>query len=119
DPLCLGQAVRRIVRLAGDSGVQPMLGPAIFSFAGMSFQSERNALIADGGASLELTHLEGRLLAHFLSRPWTLCSRAKIHQLVYGRNNAAGSRALDAVINRLRKKLSRLARPSAPSIIKT
>ena len=119
DPLCLGQAVRRIVRLTGNSGAQPMLGPAIFSFAGMSFQSERNALIADGGASLELTHLEGRLLAHFLSRPWTLCSRAKIHQLVYGRNNAAGSRALDAVINRLRKKLSRLARPSAPSIIKT
>ena len=60
-----------------------------------------------------------RLLAHFLSRPWTLCSRAEIHELLYGRNDAVGGRALDAVVNRLRKKLAHLIRSPAPSLIKT
>jgi DNA-binding response OmpR family regulator len=118
-PLYLGQAVRRIIRLAGNCRQQPMRRSATFSFAGMSFQSERNALAADDGSSLELTNSEGRLLAHFVSRPWTLCSRAEVHELLYGRNDAVGSRALDAVVSRLRKKLARLARPSAQSIIKT
>jgi DNA-binding response OmpR family regulator len=119
DPLRLSQAVGRIVRLTGNNRAQTMHRSATFSFAGMSFQRERYALVADDGSSLELTSSEGRLLAHFLSRPWTLCSRAEIHELLYGRNDAVGGRALDAVVNRLRKKLARLIRSPAPSLIKT
>src|SRR2546423_1127641 len=74
DPLRLSQAVGRIVRLTGNNRAQTMHRSATFSFAGMSFQRERYALVADDGSSLELTSSEGRLLAHFLSRPWTLCS---------------------------------------------
>jgi two-component system response regulator AdeR len=119
DPLCLSQAVRRVLRITGNSRAGAMRGPTNFSFAGMSFQSERKLLVADDGSTLALTNSEGRLLAHFLLRPWTVCSRAEIRKLLYGRDDAAGRRALDAVVNRLRKKLSSLVRSSAPSLIQT
>jgi DNA-binding response OmpR family regulator len=96
-----------------------MRGAAIFSFAGLRFQSDRNLLAADDGSTLVLTNLEGRLLAHLLLRPRTLYSRAELRKLLYGRDDAGGVRAPDAVVNRLRKKLSSLLRSSAPSLIKT
>jgi two-component system OmpR family response regulator len=96
-----------------------MRRPAKFSFAGMSFQSARKLLVAGDGSSLALSNLESRLLAHFLLRPWTLHSRAEIRELLYGRESAVGIRTSDAVVNRLRKKLSYLLPSSAPSLIKT
>ena len=66
-----------------------------------------------------LTNREGRLLAHFLARPWTVCSRAEIRELLYGDDDEVGSRALGALVNRLRKKLSHFVRPAASSLIKT
>jgi len=119
DPLRLSQAVRRVLRVTGDNRAPAMPRPANFSFAGMSFHSERNLLVADDGSTLALTNLEGRLLAHFLLCPWTVCSRAEIRKLLYGRDDAVGSRAVAAVVNRLRKKLSSAGRSSAPSLIKT
>jgi DNA-binding response OmpR family regulator len=120
DPLCLSQAVRRILRGVGNSRAQAMRRPAIFSFAGLSFQTERNRLVADEGASLILTNSEGRLLAHFLSQPWTLCSQTEIRELLLnGHDNAVGSRAPGAIVNRLRRKLLRLAGFPAQSLIKT
>jgi two-component system, OmpR family, response regulator len=119
DPLCLSQAVRRVVRVTGNSPAQGMRGPAKFSFAGMSFQSERNLLVADDGSSLILTNLQARLLAHFLRRPSTVFSRAEIGELLYGRDSAVSSRAAVAVVNRLRKRLASLVRSSAQSLIKT
>jgi DNA-binding response OmpR family regulator len=113
DPFRLSQAVRRILRAPAKHR------PMHFSFAGMSFSSERNMLVADEGSSLVLTNLEGRLLAHFLSRPWTTCSRPEIGRLLYGRDDAVARRAIGLVVNRLRKKFSRLVQPSASSLIKT
>jgi DNA-binding response OmpR family regulator len=119
DPLGLSRAVRRILRITGSSRAPARHRPVNCSFAGMSFRSDRNLLVADDGSSLLLTNLEGRLLAHFLSCPWTLCSRAEIGNLLYGRDDAVGSRASGLVVNRLRKKFSRLVRPWASSLIKT
>jgi DNA-binding response OmpR family regulator len=117
--LGLSQAVRRILRRTGSNRAPATRRPVNFSFAGMSLLSERNLLVADDGSSLVLTNLEGRLLAHFMSRPWTLCSRAEIGKLLYGHEDAVGTRAIGQVVNRLRKKLSRLVRLSASSLIKT
>jgi len=119
DPLGLSQAVGRILGVAGKSRLQAMRRRAKFSFAGMSFQSARKLLVADDGSSLALSNLESRLLAHFLLRPWTLHSRAEIRELLYGRESGVGTRTSDAVVNRLRKKLSCLLPSSAPSLIKT
>ncbi len=120
DPLCLSQAIRRIVRLTSDRSAQTIRSnPRNFLFAGMRFQSDRNVLVAADGSLLELTNSESYLLAHFLTRPWILCSRAELRELVYGHNDPFGNRALDAVVSRLRKKLARLIRPPAPSLIKT
>jgi DNA-binding response OmpR family regulator len=119
DPLRLSQAVRRILRIIGDNRAPARRRPINFAFAGMSFHSERNLLVASDGSSLALTNLEGHLLAHFLSRPWKLCSRAEIGNLLYGRNDAVASRAIGLVVNGLRRKFSRLVRPSASSLIKT
>jgi len=119
DILCLSRAIRGILRDTGDGRAHAKRGPVQFSFAEMTFQIERNVLVTNNGPSVVLTNSEGRLLAHLLSRPWVLCSRAEIHELLYGRDHAVGSRALDAVVNRLRKKLSCLGRPPAKSLIKT
>jgi DNA-binding response OmpR family regulator len=119
DPLGLSQAVRRILRGTGSYRAPATRRPVNFSFAGMSFLSERNLLVADDGSSLVLTNLEGRLLAHFMSRPWTLCSRAEIGKLLYSHDDAVGTRAIGLVVNRLRKSLSRLVPLTALSLIKT
>jgi DNA-binding response OmpR family regulator len=119
DPLGLSQAVRRMLGITDNNRATMRRRPVNFSFAGMGFRGERNLLVAEDGSSLALTELEGRLLAHFLSRPWTLCSRAEIGKLLYGRDDTVGSRAIGLVVNRLRKKLSRLVPPSAPWLIKT
>ena len=119
DILCFSRAIRGILRDEGEGGAHAKRRPASFSFAGMIFQIERNVLLADNEPSVVLTNSEGRLLTHLLSRPWTLCSRAEIRELLYGRDDGVGSRALDAVVNRLRKKLSCLGRPPAQSLIKT
>jgi two-component system OmpR family response regulator len=63
--------------------------------------------------------LEGRLLALFLSRPWTLCTRNELAELLYGREERVGDRAIDVVVNRLRKKLSSAGGAEAGRLIQT
>jgi len=88
-------------------------------FAGISFQPGRDVLAADDGSTVELTTSEARLLSHFLSKPWTLCTRREIGEFLYGNNHMIGDRALDAIVNRLRKKLSSLGGYAVDQLIKT
>jgi two-component system, OmpR family, response regulator len=119
DILCLNEAIQRIMRVTRRDRPTVSRPPETFSFAGMSFFPRRNLLAGEGGSTLDLTSSEGRLLAHFVSKPWTLCSRSEIGELLYGPEHTVGDRAIDVVVNRLRKKLATLGGPDGEDLIKT
>jgi hypothetical protein len=60
-----------------------------------------------------LSHPESRILAALLSRPGEAVSREVLAYAAWGRPAAAGSRALDAHVSALRRKLRGLAPPAA------
>jgi two-component system OmpR family response regulator len=93
--------------------------PDNFRFAGVSFYPGRNLLTGPVGNNIDLTTSEGRLLTYFVSRPWTLCTRSQIGELLYGPEHSVGDRAIDVVVNRLRKKLVLAGGIDAEQLIKT
>jgi two-component system, OmpR family, response regulator len=119
DILRLNQTIQNIIRVTRRGRPSLSKAPANFSFAGMSFHPLRNLLIGDDGSTVDLTSSEGRLLTHFLSKAWTLCARNEIGELLYGCEHTVGDRAIDVVVNRLRKKLASLGGPGAERLIKT
>jgi DNA-binding response OmpR family regulator len=68
---------------------------------------------------IELTSSEGRLLTHFLSKPRALCTRGEIAELLYGPRHGVGERAIDVLVNRLRKKLAAAGGDAAQRLIRT
>jgi two-component system OmpR family response regulator len=93
--------------------------PGRFLFAGLAFRPGRNALAGEDGSTVELTTSEARLLSHFLSKPWTLCTRSEIGEFLYGDKHTVGDRALDVIVDRLRQKISSRGGPAAEQLIKT
>jgi two-component system OmpR family response regulator len=119
DILSLNQAIQRIVRIRGHGN--PTLGRTRekLCFAGISFDPRRNSLTGPEGANIDLTTSEARSLAYFASRPWMLCTRSEIADLLYGPGHSVGDRAIDVVVNRLRKKLVLAAGIDAEQLVKT
>jgi two-component system OmpR family response regulator len=116
--LSLNAVVQKIIRVAGNGGLRPALQSEAFEVEGMIFQPRRNALSANG-CSIRLTTAENHLLLHFLSRPWMVCRRAEIADVIYDRYRPTTDRAIDVVVTRLRKKLTSLRGPAASGLIKT
>jgi DNA-binding response OmpR family regulator len=54
-----------------------------------------------------------------VSKPWTICSRREIGELLYGPQHTVGDRAIDVIVNRLRKKLASVGGDDAEHLIKT
>jgi len=119
DIVSLNQTIQRIVRVRGRDRPVSSRAPDNFRFAGVSFYPGRNLLIALKGNNTDLTSSEARLLTHFVSRPWTLFTRSEIGELLYGREHSVGDRAIDVVVNRLRKKLVLAGGIDAEQLIKT
>ena len=119
DIVRLNQTIQRIVRVRGREKPVSSRAPDNFRFAGVSFFPGRNLLTALEGNNTDLTTSEARLLTHFVSRPWTLCTRSEIGELLYGREHSVGDRAIDVVVNRLRKKLVLAGGIDAEQLIKT
>jgi two-component system OmpR family response regulator len=119
DIIALHQAIQRVLRGEGRSKAPLTSLPADLGFAGLHFYSERDRLQGADGATIALTRSEGRLLAYFLSKPWNLCTRAEIGELLYGPEHNVGDRALDMVVNRLRKKLGLVGGADAEQLITT
>jgi DNA-binding response OmpR family regulator len=71
------------------------------------------------GAMARLTTAELDLLSLLVSRPWTICSRAEIGEILYGRHRPKSDRAIDVIVARLRKKLASLVGPSAEELVQT
>ena len=119
DIVGLNQTIQRIVRVRGRD--RPVAGraPDNFRFAGVSFYPGRNLLTAPAGDNIDLTTSEARLLTHFVSQPWALCTRSEIGELLYGSEHSVGDRAIDVVVNRLRKKLVLAGGVDAEQLIKT
>jgi DNA-binding response OmpR family regulator len=119
DIVILNQTIQRIVRVRGRGRPVSSRAPDNFRFAGVCFYPGRNLLIGPAGNNLDLTTSEARLLTHFVSRPWTLCTRSEIGELLYGPEHSVGDRAIDVVVNRLRKKLVLAGGIDAEQLIKT
>jgi two-component system, OmpR family, response regulator len=119
DIVSLNQTIQKIIRVRGRGRPSLTSGPGGFVFAAMRFHPRRNLLAGENGATADLTTSEGRLLAHFVSKPWILCTRGEIGELLYGPEHAVGDRAIDVVVNRLRKKLVAVGGADAEHLIKT
>jgi two-component system response regulator protein BraR/BceR len=119
DIISLNETIQKIIRVRGRRRLSVPGAPENFLFAGMRFYPHRNLLAGDCGSTAELTSSEGRLLAHFLSKPWTLCTRSEIAELLYGAGDVVGGRAIYVVLARLRKKVASVGGADAEHVIKT
>lgn len=119
DIISLNQTIQRIVRVRGRAKPLPSRAPENLCFAGIRFYPRRNTLTGPDSANVDLTTSEARLLTHFAARPWTLCTRNEIAELLYGPEHSVGDRAIDVVVNRLRKKLVLAGGIDAEQLVKT
>jgi DNA-binding response OmpR family regulator len=119
DIIGLNQSIQKVMRIRGRAAPAVSRAPADVHFAEMRFCPGRNLLAGSDGSTVELTSSEARLLAHLVSKPWILCTRKEIGELLYGPEHMVGDRATDVVVNRLRRKLAVLGGPDAEQLIKT
>jgi DNA-binding response OmpR family regulator len=119
DIVGLNQTIQRIVRVRGRERPVSSRAPNNFHFGGVCFSPGRNLLTGPARNNIDLTTSEARLLSHFVSRPWTLCTRSEIAELLYGPEHSVGDRAIDVVVNRLRKKLALAGGIDSEQLIKT
>ena len=119
DIIRLNQTIQQIIRVRSRRKPATSKAQQSCAFAGMHFHPSRNLLAGEAGANADLTSSEGRLLSHFVAKPWTLCTRSEIGALLYGPGHSAGDRAIDVVVNRLRKKLVTVGGADAEWLIKT
>jgi two-component system, OmpR family, response regulator len=123
DIMLLNQTVQKIIQLS--RGAPP---PAVaresgllqtVSFAGLVLYPHENLLVGANGASVKLTTSENRVLLHFVSNPWILCTRDAIAEALYGPRRPNSDRAVDVIVTRLRKKIAELTGDVAQRLIKT
>jgi DNA-binding response OmpR family regulator len=119
DLLLLNERLQRIIHITRGRSRQQGATPEAFVFGGLTFYPHRDLLAVPGGAALAVTTSESRLLSHLVSHPWRLCPRAELIDVLYGTDPSASARALDTVINRLRRKLVLLRGATAHALIKT
>ena len=119
DLLLLNQTLHQIKKVARLTRPQATRIADAVAFAGLVFQPHQNLLTGDDGGSARLTSSESRLLSLFVSRPWALHTRADVGEMLYGRHRPISDRAIDVVVNRLRKKLVSLCGPTGQRLIKT
>jgi two-component system OmpR family response regulator len=122
DIMQLNQTVQQIIQLSKNSrdtvaaeGTQTQP----FSFSGLTLHPHENRLIAGDGSTVKLTTSENRVLLHFVSNPWTLCTRDALAEALYGPHRPNSDRAVDVIVTRLRKKIAALGGPAAQRLIKT
>jgi two-component system, OmpR family, response regulator len=119
DVLVLNRALQQIIKVTRSHRQQSGSAAGAFAFAGFTFYPRRDLLAVASGATLGLTSSESRLLLHFVSYPWRLCPRAEIAGALYGEDRVVGDRAIDIIVNRLRRKLGALRGVAAGKLIKT
>ena len=119
DIIRLNEMILHIKRVMGQDGIKTVRQPAALAFAGVTFRPDKRALSDLSGASVRLTTVEHDLLSHLLSRPWEICGRSEIAEILYGRHRPKSDRAIDVIVARLRKKLISLRGPAAENLVQT
>jgi two-component system OmpR family response regulator len=119
DIILLNETILRIKRVMQPENGKMARPPQAVAFAGIAFRPEKNVLSHLSGATVRLTTAEHDLLSHLVTHPWTICSRAEIGEILYGRHRPKSDRAIDVVVARLRKKLVLLVGPSAEDLVQT
>jgi two-component system OmpR family response regulator len=122
DIMQLNQTVQQIIQLSKSSrdvvGAEPSpTQPVLFS--GLTLHPHENRLVGADGSTAKLTTSENRVLVHFVSNPWTLCTRDALAEALYGPRRPTSDRAVDVIVTRLRKKIASLGGPAAQRLIKT
>jgi two-component system OmpR family response regulator len=119
DIVLLNEMILRIKRVTRPDNAKTAQHQEAVAFAGIVFRPEKSALSDMNGATVRLTTAELDLLSLLVSRPWTICGRAEIGEILYGRHRPKSDRAIDVIVARLRKKLASLVGPTAEELIQT
>ncbi|HEV2336040.1 MAG TPA: response regulator transcription factor [Stellaceae bacterium] len=122
DIMHLNQTVQHIIQLSmslrSSAGAVPSPTQAV-SFSGLTLHQHENRLIGADGSTMKLTTSENRVLVHFVSNPWVLCTRDALAEVLYGPHRPSSDRAVDVIVTRLRKKIGALGGSAAQQLIKT
>jgi two-component system, OmpR family, response regulator len=119
DLISLNRALQRIISITKRAEVAATSQPQAITFSGLTFRPYQCELVGPDCLTSRLTTLESRLLLHFVTHPWVLYTRAELAEAIYGQYRPVSDRALDVIVNRLRKKLVSVSGPSAQNLIKT
>jgi two-component system, OmpR family, response regulator len=119
DIMVFNEMILRIKRLTRPESAGAPRHQEAVTFAGIAFRPANNTLSDSNGAVVRLTTAEQVLMSQFVARPWTICSRAEIGEMLYGRHRPKSDRAIDVIVARLRKKLASLVGPSAEDLVQT
>ena len=122
DILQLNQTVQQIIQLSHNSHAAVVPEPRQtqpIHFSGLTLRPHENLLIGTDGSTTKLTTSENRALVHFVSNPWTLCTRDALAEALYGARRPNSDRAVDVIVTRLRKKIGAAGGPSGQHLIKT
>ena len=92
--------------------------PIEYYFDGLGFHVGHNVLTTLSGSEIELSSAEGRLLGHFVKRPWTFCTRASSPRFSLAMKSASPERAIDVNVSQLRKKLGSAGIADAERLIR-
>jgi two-component system, OmpR family, response regulator len=95
----------------------PVLVPQRRCFGPWLHEATSQRLLHANGAVVSLTSGESRLLAVFLDHPQTVLSRARLLDLLVGREAKPYDRAIDNRVTRLRRKIE--VDPASPTLIIT
>jgi two-component system OmpR family response regulator len=122
DIIQLNQTVQQIIQLSKNSregrDAEPsQMQPVVF--CGLMLHPRENRLTGADGSMAKLTTSENRVLVHFVSNPWMLCTRDALAEMLYGSRRPTSDRAVDVIVTRLRKKIAVLGGPAAQGLIKT
>jgi two-component system, OmpR family, response regulator len=121
-PFHIKEVVIRVRRVLATYGVleapRPMVSSSTYAFDSFLFDSRKQELRATGGALIELTETEGRLLELFLTHPGRVLSRDDITQMLRGHEWSPLDRMIDGHVSRLRRKVDSPGKEE-PSLIKS
>jgi two-component system response regulator MtrA len=103
--------VRALLRRTNDASVEEVLRVGELEIETAGFRATR------GGADLQLTATEFRLLLELARRPGQVFTRELLLELVWGYDYLGDSRLVDIAVQRLRAKIE--AEPGSPRLITT
>ena len=119
DLLRLNQKLQQIIKITASDPRQHSAPSEIIRFAGFIFYPLRNLLAVEDGSAIGLTASESRLLLHLVAHPWRLCPRGELARVLFGIDRRDRDRAIEHIINQLRRKFVELRGSGSRTLIKT